>query len=134
MSAPSRTKSEPAKTVSILAIEDDVSVRTLLEKSLSARGYRVVVVKDGLEGLHKLEQQRPDLIIVDIMMPRLDGMTFVKAIKSHSDTKPIPVIFLTAKNDPRSMIDGINVGARFYVTKPFQMNELIVKIEKALAS
>ena len=117
---------------SILIIEDDVSVRTLLEKSLSARGYQVTVAKDGLDGLTTLEKARPDLIIVDIMMPRLDGMTFVKAIKGNEQTKPIPVIFLTARNDPKTMIDGINVGARFYITKPFQLEELVSKVEKAL--
>lgn len=117
---------------SILIIEDDVSVRTLLEKSLSARGFRCTAAKDGLDGLTTLETQRPDLIIVDIMMPRLDGMTFVKAIKGNEQTKPIPVIFLTARNDPKTMIDGINVGARFYITKPFQLDELVSKVEKAL--
>lgn len=116
----------------ILIIEDDPSVRTLLEKSLSARGYQVSMVKDGLEGLTRLETERPDLILVDIMMPRLDGMTFVKAIKGDKARKSIPVIFLTAKNDPKSMIDGINVGARFYLTKPFQLDELIDKVQKAL--
>ena len=116
----------------ILVIEDDPSVRTLLSKSLAARGYQVEVAKDGIEGLTTLESFRPDLLIVDIMMPRLDGMTFVKAVKGNDETGPIPVIFLTAKNDPKSMIDGINVGAKFYVTKPFQIDELVGKIEKAL--
>ena len=96
----------------ILVIEDDASVRTLLDKSLTAKGYEVTTCEDGLFGLTALETTRPDLIIVDVMMPRLDGMTFVKAIKSLGDTKPIPVIFLTAKNDPKSMIAGINLGAR----------------------
>jgi DNA-binding response OmpR family regulator len=118
---------------SILVIEDDASVRTLLQKSLQAKGYTVSCADDGLEGLKALEEgARPDLIIVDIMMPRLDGMTFVKAIKDHGDTKPIPVIFLTAKNDPKSMIEGINIGAKFYITKPFQMDELLSKVQKAL--
>lgn len=117
----------------ILIIEDDPSVRTLLEKSLSARGYKITVATDGLDGLTRLERGHPDLIIVDIMMPRLDGMTFVKAIKGNQQTHPIPVIFLTAKNDPRTMIEGINVGARFYITKPFQLEELISKVQKALS-
>jgi DNA-binding response OmpR family regulator len=116
----------------ILIIEDDPSVRTLLDKSLTARGYKVSLVKDGLEGLTRLEQERPDLILVDIMMPRLDGMTFVRALKGDKDQKSIPVIFLTAKNDPKSMIDGINVGAKFYVTKPFQIDELLDKVKKCL--
>jgi DNA-binding response OmpR family regulator len=118
---------------SILVIEDDASVRTLLSKSLGAKGYDVRCVDDGLEGLKALEKEpRPDLIIVDIMMPRLDGMTFVKAVKSHGFRPAIPIIFLTAKNDPKSMIEGINLGARFYVTKPFQMDELLAKVQKAL--
>lgn len=116
----------------ILIVEDDPSVRTLLNKSLSARGYQISMVKDGLEALTALETDRPDLMIVDIMMPRVDGMTFVEAIKKNPDTKRIPVIFLTAKNDPRSMIEGINVGAKFYITKPFQLDELISKVEKAI--
>jgi DNA-binding response OmpR family regulator len=116
----------------ILVIEDDPSVRTLLQKSLSARGYQVSTAKDGIAGLTAIEASRPDLLLVDIMMPRLDGMTFVRAVKGNEETGPIPVIFLTAKNDPKSMIDGINVGAKFYVTKPFQIDELVSKIEKAL--
>ncbi len=116
----------------ILILEDDPSVRTLLVKALSARGYEVRAAEDGLAGLTMLEAWTPDLLIVDVMMPRLDGMTFVRAIKARTDTKPIPVIFLTAKNDPKSMIAGINLGARYYITKPFVVEELISKIQKAL--
>ncbi len=117
---------------SILVIEDDASVRSLLDKALSAKGYSVRLVADGLEGLTTLESNTPDLMIVDIMMPRLDGMTFVKAIKGNETTNPIPVIFLTAKNDPKTMIAGINLGAKYYVTKPFQLDELLSKVAKAL--
>jgi len=117
----------------ILVIEDDASVRTLLDKSLRARGYQVTTADDGLAGLTMLERLSPDLIIVDIMMPRLDGMTFVKAIKGNETTKPIPVIFLTANNDPRTMIAGINLGAKHYVTKPFQLDELLGKVAKVLS-
>jgi len=116
----------------ILILEDDPSVRTLLVKTLSARGYEVRSAEDGLAGLTMLEAWTPDLLIVDVMMPRLDGMTFVRAIKARGETKPIPVIFLTAKNDPKSMIAGINLGARYYITKPFVVEELISKIQKAL--
>ena len=116
----------------ILVIEDDASVRTLLTKALTGKGYEVVTSEDGLSGLTRLESLHPDLIIVDIMMPRLDGMTFVRAIKSHEHTRQLPVIFLTAKNDPKTMIQGINLGARFYVTKPFQIDELLAKVQKAL--
>lgn len=116
----------------ILIVEDDPAVQTLLNKALTAQGYKITQATDGLAGLTALEQEQPDLIIADIMMPRLDGMTFVKAIKRNAGTKRVPVIFLTAKNDPRSVVEGINVGAKYYVTKPFQLDELISKIEKAL--
>ncbi len=116
----------------ILVLEDEPAVQTLLKKQLAAHGFAVTVAGDGLDGLMKLESMKPDLIICDVMMPNLDGMEFVKAIKGHGDTQRIPVIFLTAKTDPRSMIDGINVGARFYVTKPFQLDDLLGKISRAL--
>jgi DNA-binding response OmpR family regulator len=116
----------------ILVVEDDVSVRELLETALRSRGYVVHACADGLVGLTTLEQVRPHLMIVDIMMPRLDGMTFVRAIKSKAEMKRIPVIFLTAKSDARSMIDGINLGAKYYVTKPFEVEGLLSKIAKAL--
>src|SRR4051794_31051821 len=116
----------------ILLLEDDSSVQTLVRKALGMYGFEVTVAEDGLDGLMKLETLRPDLIIADMMMPRLDGMSFVKAIKGRGETKSIPVIFLTAKSDPKSMIEGINVGARFYVTKPFQIDDLVGKVQKAL--
>jgi DNA-binding response OmpR family regulator len=116
----------------ILVLEDEPAVQTLIRKQLGAQGFDVTVASDGLDGLMKLETLRPDLIVCDVMMPNLDGMEFVKAIKGNNGTAQIPVIFLTAKTDPRSMIDGINVGARFYVTKPFQLDDLLTKISRAL--
>ena len=118
----------------ILVLEDDPAVQTLIYKQLSTQGFEVTIAGDGLDGLLKLESLRPDLIICDVMMPNLDGMEFVKAIKGHDETQRIPIIFLTAKTDPRSMIDGINVGARFYVTKPFQLDDLLGKIQRALGT
>ena len=117
----------------ILVLEDEPAVQILLRKQLAAHGFEVTIAGDGLDGLVKLESVKPDLIICDVMMPNLDGMGFVKAIKGHNQTQRIPVIFLTAKTDPRSMIDGINVGARFYVTKPFQIDDLLAKVQKALS-
>ncbi len=116
----------------ILVLEDDPSVQTLLRKQLTAHGFKVSLATDGLDGLMKLETLNPDLMICDVMMPNLDGVEFVKAIKGNTLTQKIPVIFLTAKTDPRSMIEGINVGARFYVTKPFQIDDLLSKIRRAL--
>ena len=117
----------------ILILEDEPAVQTLLKKQLQANGFKVTIASDGLDGLMKLEQLQPDLMICDVMMPNLDGIEFVRAIKNNQLTQKIPVIFLTAKTDPRSMIEGINVGARFYVTKPFQIDDLLTKVRRALA-
>lgn len=117
----------------ILVLEDEPAVQTLLRKQLTAHNFQVTIAGDGLDGLMKLETLKPDLIICDVMMPNLDGIEFVKAVKSHTETTKIPVIFLTAKTDPRSMIDGINVGARFYVTKPFAIDDLLSKVQRALS-
>jgi DNA-binding response OmpR family regulator len=123
----------PTTQQHILVIEDEPAVQMLLQKQLTASGFRVTIAGDGLDGLMKLETLKPDLMICDVMMPNLDGIEFVKAIKNNNKTQKIPVIFLTAKTDPRSMIEGINVGARFYVTKPFQLDDLLGKIRRALS-
>jgi DNA-binding response OmpR family regulator len=117
----------------VLVLEDDPSVQTLMRKQLTAHGFKVTIATDGLDGLMKLETLKPDILLCDVMMPNLDGIEFVKAIKQNTATNKIPVIFLTAKTDPRSMIEGINVGARFYVTKPFQIDDLLTKVRRALS-
>jgi len=116
----------------ILLIEDDAALVALMAKTLLAHGYGVSVARDGLEGRKALDQTPPDLIVVDVMMPRLDGMTLVRAIKKHRTTRHIPVIFLTAKSDSRSMVEGINLGAKFYITKPFSLDDLLAKVQRAL--
>ncbi|MCU1278692.1 MAG: DNA-binding response regulator, LuxR family [bacterium] len=117
----------------VLVVEDDAGTQTLLRKQLTAKGFQVTVARNGLDGLMQLEGLLPDVIVCDINMPELDGIGFVRAIKAKNETRKIPVIFLTASNDARHMVDGINVGARFYLTKPFELNELIWKINRVLA-
>jgi DNA-binding response OmpR family regulator len=116
----------------ILVIEDEEGVRNMVSRMLTKHDYTVLEAVDGLDGLRKIDQDPPDLIIADVMMPNLDGLTLVKALKRHRETKAVPVIFLTAKGDARSMIEGINVGAKYYVTKPFQMDDLLGKVSKVL--
>lgn len=117
---------------SILVIEDEDGVRDMVARMLTKHQYDVSEAVDGLDGLRKIDESPPDLIIADVMMPNLDGLTLVKALKNHNETKSVPVIFLTAKGDARSMIEGINVGAKYYVTKPFQMDDLLGKVSKVL--
>ena len=121
----------PAKK-QILVVEDELQVRTLLAKLLEKNDYEVATAEDGLEAMKFLEEKRPDLMLVDVMMPRLDGFSLVKAVRFRKENRMIPIIFLTAKTDARSMIEGINVGAKFFLTKPFQIGDVLAKIKKAL--
>lgn len=136
MEAPKSTQSKAelnGKT--ILVVEDDAVVRTLLIKLLEKYGATVLSAVDGLAALAWLQDHSPDLILADIMMPRLDGFTLVRTLRFLKDKHGWPthiVIFLTAKTDARSMIDGTNLGARYYITKPFQIENVIAKITKAL--
>ena len=116
----------------VLVIEDEKPVRALVQRLLTQQGYDVVIACDGLDGLRQLESCAPDLIVADIMMPHLDGLALTKALKNRRETHNIPVIFLTARDDAPTMIEGINVGARYYVTKPFQIADLLGKIKKVL--
>lgn len=116
----------------ILVIEDEQHVRQLVSRLLTKNGFEVRAARDGLDGLKSLEEYEPDLIIADVMMPNLDGLTFVRALKSRKETQGIPVIFLTAKSEPLAMIEGINVGAKFYITKPFQIEDVLTKVRKVL--
>ncbi|MFH1435641.1 MAG: response regulator transcription factor [Pseudomonadota bacterium] len=116
----------------VLIVEDDSDLQLLLQNILKGE-YEVLIADNGLEALKTLESEdHPDLIIADIMMPILDGLTMVDAIKKHRATSDIPVIFLTAKSTPKDVIDGISVGAKYYVTKPFKIDDLLSKIKKIL--
>jgi len=116
----------------IMIVEDDLDLQILLRNILKT-DYDVTLCGNGLEGLKALETgPNPDLIIADIMMPVLNGLTMVDAIKKHRGTEDIPVIFLTAKSTPKDVIEGINVGAKYYITKPFKIDELMSKIKRIL--
>jgi len=116
----------------ILVVEDDLDLQILLKNLLKSE-YDLTLAENGLEGLKALEKGPvPDLIVADIMMPMLDGLTMVDAIKKHRGTEDIPVIFLTAKATPKDVIEGINVGAKYYITKPFKIDELLSKIRRIL--
>lgn len=119
----------------ILVVEDEAVVRTLLVKLLTKYGATVSSAVDGLAALAWLQGNSPDLILTDIMMPRLDGFTLMRALRFLKEKHGWPAyitIFLTAKTDAKSVIDGTNLGARYYITKPFQIENVIGKITKAL--
>jgi len=119
-------------TPKILVVEDDPELLTMIKGMLQGIG-EVTLASDGQEALDLMEQGlRPDLILTDVMMPRLDGLTLAKTLKKHPDYGKIPLLMLTAKSGPLDMVTGINAGARHYITKPFKANDLIDKVQKSL--
>jgi DNA-binding response OmpR family regulator len=116
----------------VLIIDDDPQVRTLLGRALTAEGLEVHGASDGLEGLALIAQLNPACLIVDVQMPKLDGYRLVRALKAKPDTAHIPVIFVTAASDPHDVVEGINSGARFYITKPFDLGDVVAKVKRIL--
>ena len=115
--------------ISVLIVEDDPNIRELLQLYLEKDGYAVAIAADGGQGLEKFRVIKPDLVLLDVMMPVLDGWEVCKAIRAEGDT---PVIMLTAKGETDDKVMGLKAGADDYVTKPFEMKELLARIEAVL--
>ncbi len=113
----------------ILVIEDDANIRELLRLYLEQEGYKIESAQDGLEGLRAFKRIHPDLVLLDLMMPVMDGTQVIKEIRAASKT---PVIMLTAKGETFDKIAGLDLGADDYVTKPFEIRELIARIRAVL--
>lgn len=116
----------------VLIVEDEEHMRALLKYNLSRENYEVDVAKDGCEGLEEAKKQKPDLIISDIMMPKMDGYEFCKTLREDPKTKTIPFIFLTAKGQLPDKVEGLRTGADDYITKPFIPKELIEMVNARL--
>ena len=116
----------------VLVADDEEDVRFLLSRLLGDVGYEVHLAQDGLEALERIDADRPDLMILDLMMPGLDGWGVLKRLESHPN--PPLVVLLTARGDPESFARGIRAGAAAYVTKPFRFHELIATVQGLLAS
>jgi DNA-binding response OmpR family regulator len=123
-----------AEPVEILVIEDDPALRQLLAATLRKAGYRVSLAEHGLDALVQIDRAspKPGLLLVDIMIPELDGLSLVRALRTRNDTRNIPVVFITAKTDSKTIAEGISVGARYYVTKPFVLDDLLTKVKRAI--
>ena len=113
----------------ILVIEDDSNIRELLRLYLEQEGYAVETAQDGMEGLRAFKRIHPDLVLLDLMMPVMDGTQVIKEIRAQSKT---PVIMLTAKGETFDKVAGLELGADDYVTKPFEMRELIARVRAVL--
>ena len=115
--------------ISVLVVEDDRNIQELLQMYLEKEGYAVTVASDGGQGLAKFRAIKPDLVLLDVMMPVMDGWAVCKAIRADSQT---PIIMLTAKGETDDKVSGLKSGADDYVTKPFEMKELLARIEAVL--
>ena len=116
-----------SKNKQILLVEDDVNFGTVLRDYLQMNGYKVVLARNGLEGLEKFKKNEFDVCILDVMMPYKDGFTLAKEIRSKD--KSIPVVFLTAKSMKDDVLKGYKIGADDYLTKPFDADILLKKLE-----
>jgi DNA-binding response OmpR family regulator len=113
----------------ILVVDDKASVRTLVKDYLEEMSYRVVVAENGRQALYVARHEKPDLILLDIMMPEMDGYQFIPAFRREADT---PIILLTAKVEESDKVLGLELGADDYVTKPFGMRELLARVRAVL--
>jgi len=118
----------------VLVAEDDPDTLRLITLVLSRRGFEVVSAADGREALRKVAAEQPAAILLDIMMPQLDGLAVVSKLKEQESTARIPVVFLTARTDTEAYKQGLHRGGLFYITKPFQPDKLVNLVEVLLAS
>ena len=116
----------------LLLIDDDPNLILLVKDYLEFRGYEVVTAENGREALDVLEQDIPDMIICDVMMPEMDGYTFVNHVREDERTSWIPVLFLSAKGQSQDRVKGLNIGADVYMVKPFEPEELVAQVEASL--
>ena len=120
------------KKAKILVVDDEVNITQILEFSMGAEGYEVITASNGEEAIDKARKEQPDLIILDIMMPRIDGYEACRILKANPLTKNIPVVLLTAKGRDVDKRLGYEVGATDYIVKPFYMAELVARIKTVL--
>ena len=116
----------------ILVVDDEIYIVHILDFSLGMEGYEVITALDGEQALEKVKAEKPDLIVLDIMMPKLDGYEVCKNIKSSAETQHIPVILLSAKGRNVDQKLGFDVGADDYITKPFSPRKLVERINAIL--
>ncbi len=112
----------------VLIVDDEPDVRELVKFNLTRDGWEVSEAADGLEGLEMVKAERPDLIVLDLMMPEMDGLTMFKKLRESKKTAEIPVLMLTAKKELDDKLEGLALGADDYVAKPFSIKELVLRV------
>jgi two-component system alkaline phosphatase synthesis response regulator PhoP len=116
----------------ILVVDDERDLLDLIEYNLKKEGFKVLKAENGEEGISKAKEHKPDLILLDIMMPKMDGLEAVEIMRKDEDLKKTPIIFLTARSDEKTEIDGLNKGGDDYITKPISTTKLVSRIKAVL--
>lgn len=119
-------------TKKILIVEDEPAIHELVKYNLQKEGYKVISAFDGIDGCEKALEEKPDLILLDLMMPRRDGIEACKVLKSNTRTSGIPIIMVTAKGEEADKVLGLEMGADDYLAKPFGVRELLARIKAVL--
>ncbi len=118
----------------ILVVDDERHIVRLVKVNLARAGYEVLTAYDGVEALEKVEQEVPDMVVLDVMMPRMDGFEVLKNLQADAKYKDIPVIMLTAKAQDADIFKGWQSGVSSYLTKPFNPKELLVFVQRIFQS
>ncbi len=116
----------------VLIVEDEADVVDLLRYNLNKAGFSVLIANDGLQGLEMARANRPDVVVLDLMLPGMDGKTVCRSLKSDPETESLPILMLTAKSEPAERVQGLEIGADDYVTKPFSPRELVLRVQGLL--
>ncbi|MCS6951033.1 MAG: response regulator [bacterium] len=118
----------------ILAVDDEPHIRRLVQVNLERHGYEVVTASDGKDALEKVATEKPDLVVLDVMMPYMDGFEVLQTLRKNPETRELPVIMLTAKAQDADVFRGWQSGADLYLTKPFNPMELISFVKRIFKS
>jgi len=121
-----------SKREKIVVIEDEADILEVLQYNLKREGYMVVASRDGEAGLDSIRRENPDLVLLDLMLPGLDGLEVCKRLQSDPTTAAVPVIMVTAKGEESDVVSGLQIGADDYVTKPFSPKELLARVKAVL--
>ena len=118
----------------VLVCDDERHIVRLIQVNLERQGYNVVTAYDGKEGLEKVRSEKPDLMVLDVMMPYMDGFEVLKTLRRDAATESLPVIMLTAKAQDKDVFEGYHYGADMYLTKPFNPMELVSFVNRIAQS
>ncbi len=116
----------------IVLAEDEPQIARLIEFKLKKEGYKVIWKENGEEALEAIKADKPDLILLDVMMPVMDGYEVLRRVKEDENLKSIPVVMLTARAQEKDVVKGIDLGAEDYITKPFHPAELLARVKRIL--